>query len=208
RTESLSLRWLGKRLWNDIDLGNFGSDEAAVVTRADRLGRIAAGQACSGAVQIAEVFGKKDWNGRLQVPRAQLDRLADLVYGKENGKRLEPDYAKLDRLYENTNARVMWERLNWFLTTSAKLMPRGPWLDYVDVGLPEGIEFRKGRNGFYLNYTVNKDRKGRARLQLARLPGLRVLSFDLGHRYAAACAVWETITRKQMAEACREANHP
>src|SRR5690606_2098442 len=50
---------------------------------------------------------------------------------------------------------------------------------------------------------VNKDRKGRARLQLARMPGLRVLSLDLGHRYAAACAVWETITGEQIEATCR-----
>jgi predicted nucleic acid-binding protein len=32
-----------------------------------------------------------------------------------------------------------------------------------------------------------------AKIVLSRLPGLRVLSVDLGHRYAAACAVWEAL---------------
>lgn len=35
----------------------------------------------------------------------------------------------------------------------------------------------------------------KACLILSRLPGLRVLSVDLGHRFAAACAVWETLPR-------------
>src|SRR5205807_2904339 len=54
----------------------------------------------------------------------------------------------------------------------------------------------------------NKKRQGQAKLVLARLPGLRVLSVDLGHRSAAACAVWETLTREQVDEACRRAGHP
>jgi hypothetical protein len=32
-----------------------------------------------------------------------------------------------------------------------------------------------------------------------------VLSVDLGHRYAAACAVWETLTNEEVKKACKEA---
>ena len=87
------------------------------------------------------------------------------------------------------------------------MQPHGPWLDYVAAGLPEGIDYKRGRDDYYLNYAVNKGRKRPAQLQLARLPGLRVLSLDLGHRYGAACAVWETLTREEMIEACREADN-
>lgn len=194
RVEPLPLRWHGTRLWNDLDLDHFGQSPAASpVSRADRLGRIVAGHDRGSAVDVAEVFQQKDWNGRLQVPRDQLDRLADIVYGKVDGKRVEPDYAKLERMHDDPRAQRQWDRFRWFLTTSAKLHPHGPWLDYVATGLPAGIEYKKGRNGYYLDYAANKGRKGRGRLLLARLPELRVLSLDLGHRYAAACAVWETL---------------
>lgn len=201
----LPLRWAGRRFWNDLDLPHLlDAAPRESVSRADRLGRLDSVKGVGGAVDVAGVFEQKDWNGRLQIPRSQLDRLADVVYGK----RAEPDYSKLAGLRAGARAAKLWQRLDWFLTTSAKLTPQGPWLDYVAGGLPEGIEYKTRRNGNYLNYAANKGRKGRARLQLARLPGLRILSLDLGHRYAAACAVWETITGEQMAEACRQAGRP
>lgn len=207
RVAPLILRWACKRLWRDLDLANFGRPtDAKSVSRADRLGRIAAGQLPAAAVDIRDVFQQKDWNGRLQAPRDQLDRLADIVYGKRDGARLEPDFGRLSQVFDDARARKMWERLNWFLTTSVKLMPSGPWLDYVAEGLPEGIEFKSGRSGPYLNYAVNKGRKSQARLQLARLPGLRVLSLDLGHRYAAACVVWEAVSHDHINAACRDAD--
>ena len=206
QVESVPFRWHGKRLWKDLDLDHFGEPAANTATRADRFGRAVAGQP-QAAVSIAEVFGQKDWNGRLQAPRRELDHLADLVYGK----RADADFDKLARLTSGSaphRARKALENLHWFLTTSAKLKPQGPWLDYVARGLPDGVEYRSGRNGPYLNYVVNKDRKGRARLELARLPGLRVLSLDLGHRYAAACTVWETLSTAQMEAACKAAGRP
>jgi len=52
-----------------------------------------------------------------------------------------------------------------------------------------------------------KGRKGRAKHILSSLPaGLRILSVDLGHRYAAACAVWETLTREQIAQSSRQSD--
>lgn len=41
-------------------------------------------------------------------------------------------------------------------------------------------------------------RGNKACLILSRLPGLRVLSVDLGHRFAAACAVWEALSTDTM----------
>jgi len=207
--ERLPLRWQSKRLWKDLGLSNFGSIATGKpVPRADRLGR-AAGGITESLAAVTEVFHQKDWNGRLQVSRAELDQLAELIYGRN----AEPDYAKLDafrphKLSDSDRAFRQWQRLKWFLSFSAKLQPIGPWLDYVSAGLPEGIAYRKGRNGWYLNYAANLNRASRARLQLSRLPGLRVLSLDLGHRYAAACAVWETISRQQLEIACRASGQP
>ncbi len=210
--DTLPLRWVGARFEKDLNLdkldANASGPEGNPVTRADRLGRIVAGQPPQATVSIAAVFAQKDWNGRLQAPREQLDRLADLVYGKLDGKWLAPDYEKLDRIYDDPRTHRLWKHLRWFLTTSAKLQPQGPWLDYVAKGLPDGIHYKKGRNGYYLlNYEVNNGRKGRARLLIARLPKLRILSFDLGHRYGVACAIWETMSREQMIAACRAAGH-
>ncbi len=47
-------------------------------------------------------------------------------------------------------------------------------------------------------------REGHGKLILSRLPGLRILSVDLGHRFAAACAVWEALTQEQAAALCNE----
>ncbi|CAG1013369.1 hypothetical protein ANRL4_04916, partial [Anaerolineae bacterium] len=51
----------------------------------------------------------------------------------------------------------------------------------------------------------NKKRNGLSRLILSRLPGLRLLSVDLGHRYAAACAVWQAISSEDMRRVCEKA---
>lgn len=204
-TESLPLRWQGKRLWHDLDLGHFTKPgDAATVSRADRFGRGFAGAGSEKgnvAVLVAEVFDQKEWNGRLQVSRTELDRLADLIYRDASGKPIDPDFDKLTDIATHPKAGRPWQHLKWFLSFSAKLKPSGPWLDLVAQGLPEGIRYKKGRNGWYLEYDVNKERKGRARLKLARLcSGLRILSFDLGHRYGAACAVWQTLSIAELHE--------
>jgi IS605 OrfB family transposase len=191
--DAVDFRWQGARLEKDLDFRHFlqGGPE---VTRADRLGRTIAGNP-DGAVRVPAVFGQKEWNGRLQAPRAELEKFAAYV-----------EKHKLDVRRPQTwdqRAQAMWRHLGWFVTISAKLQPSGPWLDYVDAGLPQGCEYRKSRGGaFYLNYDANQGRKGHARLKLSRLPGLRILSVDLGHRYAAACAVWQTVSRKEMDAAC------
>jgi IS605 OrfB family transposase len=197
RVENVPLRWQGKRLWRDLDLDHFDQPGEATVTRADRLGR-AMQDVPQGGVAVAEVFRAQDWNGRLQAPREQLDRLADLLYGKTGDVRNDADYGKLERLSSLPQAVRQFGHLRWFLTTSAKLKPAGPWWKLVEAGLPAGIEYKKGRSGYYLNYQVNSDRKGRARLHLAGISGLRVLSFDMGHRYGASCAVWETLSRESL----------
>jgi|GEM_PF-677613 len=198
-TESLSMKWAGTRLKNDLNFDQFEKGEKTV-SRADRFGR---GQAGGPGVSItvAEVFQQKDWNGRLQAPRPQLDRLADLVYGKKRNTptvpdRGEPDYERLHQF--SATAKKTRDHLKWFLSFSARLVPHGPMLEFAHL-LPK--EWTYNHKRMFLNYAGNKTegRKGRTRIHLARLPaGLRILSFDLGHRYGAACAVWETLTTQQL----------
>lgn len=172
RVEGVDLRWSSKRLSADLGLRNLTGDSHAIVTRADRLGRAASN--VTGAVNVASVFAEEHWNGRLQAPRAELDRIARLL-----------DQGKFER------AAKAKARLSWLVTFSPKLAPAGPFIDYA---AKHGIQANK-KGEYYPNSDVNKadKREGQAKLMLARLPGLRVLSVDLGHRFAAACAVWETM---------------
>ena len=190
----LPLRWLCKRLTKDMALRlDVKNPEVVAVTRADRLGRAAAGALAESSVSIHNVFNEKHWNGRLQAPRAQLDALAKHVA----------------RYGWNTKAEQMCNRIRWLVSFSAKLQPAGPWIDYAATysdGAPaKPFVSRKGE--YALNHLSNDSRQGHAKLVLSRLPGLRVLSVDLGHRHAAACAVWEALTGKQMKDACQAANN-
>lgn len=182
-TSDTTLTWCGKRLEKDLDLAHFGLP-GATASRADRLGRSIANE-CRGSISVADVFRQKEWNGRLQAPRRQLKQLA---------KYLEKKNLTTDKPDEwDEKAKLLWRSLRWFLSFSVKLRPAGPWFDFVDSELPSGWEYKKGRGGYYLNIEANIGRKGRARLRLARIKNLRVLSVDLGHRYAAACAVWQAL---------------
>jgi IS605 OrfB family transposase len=181
----MELRWSSKRLTRDL-VGQVGASNMAGVPRADRLGRAAGGVVDTASVRPAGLFELAMWNGRLQAPREQLDALAARVRS----------YGWDDR------ARSMRKRLKWLLTFSAKLECCGPMHTYLDRF--EGDEpsrpfvARKGGE-LGIRHDVNESRKGNAKLILSRLPGLRVLSVDLGHRFAAACAVWQVLTAKQLA---------
>jgi len=170
------LRWQSKRLARDLAFGqDTRKDGASDVTRADRLGRAASNVGKNDAVNIAGLFEEKHWNGRLQAPRRQLEAIARYV--EKHGW--------------NEKAKNMRDAIQWSVTFSAKLQPKGPWCAYAkEHGLRKDPQY-------WPHTEVNKDRKGHARLILSRLPGLRVLSVDLGHRYAAACAVWEAISTRQ-----------
>ncbi|MGI8980463.1 MAG: type V CRISPR-associated protein Cas12b [Pirellulaceae bacterium] len=185
----VTIKWEGTRLRKDLDLSDFGQLGPST-SRADRQGRAQA-NAPDGAVLVAEVFNQKDWNGRLQAPRRKLNAFAK--YLCKNGLSIDQP----DRWDEKTRRR--WQQIGWFLSFSAKLRPAGPWLDFAGENLPKGWQYKEGRNGFYLNAEANEGRKGRARLRLARLPGLRIISVDLGHRFAAACAVWQSMAASDFA---------
>ena len=180
------LCWQSKRLVRDLALGQDArQDGASEVTRADRLGRAAANLTKRDAVNISGLFEQKDWNGRLQAPRKQLEAIAHHVekYGWDK------------------KANQLRHHIQWLVTFSAKLQPKGPWCEYA-----EKLQLRINPQ-YWPHADTNKNRKGHARLILSRLPGLRVLSVDLGHRYAAACAVWEAVNAEQVKQACQVAGH-
>jgi hypothetical protein len=183
----MELRWHCKRLPQDLALNQDedGEGESVKVTRANRLGRTAGGASLADAVQILGLFEEKYWNGRLQAPRRQLKEIADLcdsrmLTGDEHARRL---------------ARAK-EAIRWTLTFSARLQPQGAWLQYANQ-----YQIRPA----WPHAEENKKRRGRAQLVLCRLPGLRVLSVDLGHRNAAACAVWQTVGADEVLAACAAA---
>lgn len=186
RVRDVDLRWRSKRLSADLALGEDADDAAGRKTsRADRLGRAASGLRSSEAASVAGVFAQDDWSARLQAPRRELDALA----------------RRVEKHGWDARAQRMRSRLSWLVTFSAKLECRGPFIEYA---ARNGIVAnRKGE--YYPNSDSNKaeKRQGHAKLGLSRLPALRLLSVDLGHRFAAACAVWETITAADMCRECR-----
>lgn len=185
------LCWQSKRLARDLALGQDGQkDGASEVTRADRLGRAASNVTKNDDVKIAGLFDQADWNGRLQAPRQQLEAIAKV---RDNN----------NLSYQERERRMsgMMDRVRWLVTFSARLQPQGPWCEFAEQN-----QLRIDPQ-YWPHADSNKSRKGQGRLILSRLPGLRVLSVDLGHRYAAACAVWEAVNTEQVKEACQAAGH-
>lgn len=188
---SVPLRWQSKRLAHDLALGqDVQNDRYSEVARADRLGRAASNVTKSDEVKISGLFEQADWNGRLQAPRQQLEAIA-----------VVRDNLSLSDQERERRMSGMMDRIRWLVTFSAKLQPQGPWCEFA-----EKLQLRINPQ-YWPHADTNKDRKGHARLILSRLPGLRVLSVDLGHRYAAACAVWEAVNAEQVKKACQVAGH-
>ena len=181
------LRWHSKRLAQNLAMEQAPASgtEPVPVTRADRLGRKAGAAGDADLVEILGMSEEKYWNGRLQASRGQLNQIDEI--------RLNPNLESAER-----EARLARERaaIRWILTFSARLQPQGPWADY-----------RKQHDlrSDWPHTEENRRRTGRAQLMLCRLPGLRVLSVDLGHRYTAACAVWEAVDAEEVHAACRSA---
>jgi IS605 OrfB family transposase len=189
--EDAALRWQSKRLVRDLALHARHQEHGETpkgVSRADRLGRAAADAAQGSAVSIIGLFGQKEWNGRLQAPRPQLEAIARIR-----------DNPKLSATERRNRMAKMMSHLRWLITFSAKLQPQGPWTEFASRN---GL---KADPKYWPHADENKRRQGLARLVLGRLPCLRVLSVDLGHRYAAACAVWETLSADAFAQECKEA---
>lgn len=181
--KDVGLRWQSKLLNEDLPFSSNDDGTAVTVSRSSRLGRAAAGAPKGVAVNVTGLFEQKDWNGRLQAPRQQLEELSKYV----------AEHGWTDR------ARSMRDRIRWIVTFSAKLQPMGPWVEFAQSSN------LKPNPKYWPHSEVNKKRNGLSRLILSRLTGLCLLSVDLGHRYAAACAVWEAISSEEMRAVCRKA---
>ena len=193
------MSWSSKRLAKDLALRQMGARGSLIVaTRADRLGRAAAGANKDDLISVLNVFDQANWNGRLQAPRAQFAAIAKHV--SKNGW--------------DSKARTMRDRIRWLVTFSAALQSTGPCIDYLsqfDEHSPaKPFVIKKSKKpeevGTIAIKHADNDKRG-TKLILSRLPGLRILSVDLGHRYAAACAVWEAISSEQMVNESKKLNH-
>lgn len=178
QAKAVPMRWRSKRLSQDLG-GVIGYTDASI-PRADRLSLAAANLPLLGAsrepvrYRPAHPFTNdaKGWNARLQLDRDTLERLErhwddDRCDWNDGGKALR-------------NAR-------WFVTFAPTLA--------VSDGPGRSIHPKIGwKSSPHSELNKKQKREGHAKLVLSRLPGLRVLSVDLGHRFAAACAVWETMS--------------
>lgn len=191
------LFWQSKRFENEIASCS-KNQEGKLVSR-KHIHALANGNAGEqDKVILKDLFSLKEWNGRLQADRGELEKIASL------------------RLTNEEKYRKRLDSIKWFLTFSVPLYPNGPWLDYVSHSgylrnnKPDGkpnkpLTKLAPRNdmdevrglAFPLDHPENDGlRKGSARFQLSRLDGLRIMSLDLGHRHSAAAAVWETFSTK------------
>jgi len=189
--KTTEMRWQSKRMPGDLAFATALSDSPVFLPRADRLGRAAGGAALSDAPAVSGLFEQNEWNGRLQAPRPELEAIA--------------------RCQDPQRKTRLRSRLNWLITFSAELQPQGPMIAFAAA---HDLQIRNSplstAKFLHVNeprLSTNEGRKGYARFTLPPLSGLRVLSVDLGHRYAAACAVWETISETRLAELCKAAGH-
>lgn len=132
--------------------------------------------AAQGAYCVEGLFDS-DWNSRLQVKRSKLDHLDRL---RRQGK--------FDLV------RKFQQRLPWFLTMSPKFQKA-----------PDPFKLAPWADAYQQTQARFKDRKGNmARARYAGIPGLRVMGVDLGHRYAAACAVWQSLAPSVVKTICAQ----
>lgn len=185
QAKAVPMRWRSKRL--SQDLGGVNGYTDASVPRADRLSLAAANLPLLGAkkepirYRPAHPFTKdaKGWNARLQLDRDTLERL----------ERHWDD----DRRDWNDGGKAL-RNVRWFVTFAPALA--------VSEGPGSSIHPKLGwKSSPHSELNKKQKREGQAQLVLSRLPGLRVLSVDLGHRFAAACAVWETMDAAAFARA-------
>jgi len=176
QARAVPMRWRNKRL--SQDLGGVRGHTDVQVPRADRLSLAAAKlpllDANDKSIRYRPEYPfTKDatgWNARLQLDRDTLKRLERHW---DDGCREWRDGGKALR-----NGR-------WFVTFAPTLA--------VSDGPGRSIHPKLGwKSSPHFELNKKQKRVGHAELILSRLPGLRILSVDLGHRFAAACAVWET----------------
>lgn len=134
------------------------------------------------------------------VPRA--DRLGLVSAGATPGR---PLAVKLVNKKWNGRLQAPRRHLREIADLLAKDMPdeiKQAKLQKLKKGMPWILSFSAQLEP--VSSFVEKKLKGTAayknerRPTLGRIPGLRVLSVDLGHRHAAACAVWQTVTPDEL----------
>jgi IS605 OrfB family transposase len=192
-----TLRWQSKRFFQEI-VSCSKNQKGTPVSRNNPQALAASGVQGNSSIIINDLFDRKDWSGRLQADRAQLEKAVTLR--KKGG-------AKFKKFIKE---------IKWFLTFSVPLKPSGPWIEYASqssylhqnrsdgkankplVNLGPKNERDEIRGLAYpLDHPEQTNlRKGMARMHLSRLEGLRTLSVDLGHRHAVATAVWLTLSIK------------
>lgn len=131
---------------------------------------------------------------RSQVPR--IHRLALAAAGHPEG---QLPVVRLFQGREQWNGRLQFPRVTWasdgvrrewILTLSAQLDP-------LLTRVPAAGRGKRGQ-------AESGQRGSQAGLLYSRRPeGLRILGVDLGQRYAAACAVWQTLSRESVERECR-----
>jgi len=183
QAKAVPMRWCSKRLSND--LGGVGEVVEESIPRADRLSvavaklpvREANGQRIRYRPEHPFTKDAKGWNARLQVSRDTLEHL-------------EKQWDDARCIWRDGGKALRCAR--WFITFAPALAVSEslgykihPKLHAITNSNPHGELDKKQK------------RKWHAQLGLSRLTGLRVLSVDLGHRYAAACAVWQTLSEAE-----------
>lgn len=188
QAKAIPMRWRNKRL--SKDLGQASDIQEHPIPRADRLGLAAAklpvqdeqGNPIRYRPQFPFSSEAKGWNARLQICR---DSLVKLEHQWDHERGTWKDAGKALR-----SAR-------WFVTFAPALaISDGPGRQiHAKLGWlsnPHSEQNKKQKRGLH------------AQLILCRLPGLRILSVDLGHRFSAACAVWETLSNDQLLHEIKE----
>lgn len=199
-----------REIGSACDMALQASDRLPTVSRRSRLGQFdLPGDDGNVLPHVAAVFEEPSWNGALQADRRAL---------KAIGK-----YAKKGDAAKSAELR---ERLHWSLTVSLALQPRGPWCDFAaghsQVVTPDHVYDPDSQQNIWVIapkkstdtwrgttypfvHSRNTDRRGSmAYHALSGIADLRVLSVDLGHRFAAACAAWETMSQSNFEEKCAE----
>lgn len=176
-------KWSGDRFFNEIvpgaPFGDKQNIESNNVPRMSRLGLSSAKAEKSKGI-LSNFYSKGKPNGRLICTRRRLAKLSENELSSEKRKKLI-------------------HSLDWRLAVTADLLPEGPWKYFAeerDLLGREDIVFPPTRK------ELNKGRDKLGKLRYSRIPGLRILGVDLGQRTAASCAVWETLSKKQLEDLC------
>ena len=125
------------------------------------------------------VFDSKYLIVLLQAPRKELERTCRQI-NQSGLSAAEKEAILLEHI----------GHMNWFITFSPQLQPKGPWLDYAVAHQlkPHSKTPFAWRQSF-----EPKNRGSLAKSNYCRLPDFRILSVDLGHRHAAIGESRETL---------------